>query len=111
MREAEFEELYAKHAQPLLAFLAYRTGDRAMAEDVLADTFERVLRARRRFDPRRGSKRTWLYSIALNVLRDAVRRREAELRALERVGPARRRPAPSSTRSRSGTSSCARSRA
>jgi RNA polymerase sigma factor (sigma-70 family) len=85
MREEEFERLYEEHAQGLLAFLAYRTGDRALAEDLLADTFERVLRARRRFDPRRGSRKTWVYSIALNLLRDQIRRREAEGRAVERV--------------------------
>jgi RNA polymerase sigma-70 factor, ECF subfamily len=91
MREEEFERLYEEHAQGLLAFLAYRTGDRALAEDLLADTFERVLRARRRFDPRKGSRKTWVYSIALNLLRDQIRRREAEGRAVERV----QEPAPS----------------
>ena len=34
------------------------------------DTFERVLRARRRFDPAPASEKTWLYAIALNCLRD-----------------------------------------
>lgn len=81
----DFEDLYAEHAPALLAFLVYRTGDRALAEDVLADTFERVLRARKRFDPRRASRKTWLYSIALNRLRDHLRRREAEGRALDRA--------------------------
>jgi RNA polymerase sigma-70 factor, ECF subfamily len=85
MRDDEFERLYAQHAPALLGFLVYRTGDRALAEDVLADTFERALRARRRFDPRRGSRKTWIYAIALNRLRDQARRREAESRALERV--------------------------
>ena len=66
MRDDEFERLYAEHAQPLFGFLVYRTGDRALAEDLVADTFERALRARRRFDRRRGSQKTWLYAIALN---------------------------------------------
>jgi RNA polymerase sigma-70 factor, ECF subfamily len=91
MREEEFERLYEEHAQGLLGFLAYRTGDRALAEDLLADTFERVLRARRRFDPRKGSRKTWVYSIALNLLRDQIRRKEAEGRAVGRV----QEPAPS----------------
>jgi RNA polymerase sigma factor (sigma-70 family) len=91
MRQEEFERLYEEHAQGLLGFLAYRTNDRALAEDLLADTFERVLRARRRFDPRKGSRKTWIYSIALNLLRDQIRRKEAEGRAVERV----HEPAPS----------------
>ena len=87
MRDVDFERLYGEHAAPLFGFLAYRTGDRVQAEDLLADTFERVLRARRRFDPRRGSEKTWLYSIALNLLRDDARRRGTEGRALERARP------------------------
>jgi RNA polymerase sigma-70 factor, ECF subfamily len=85
MREADFERLYADHAQSLFGFLVYRTGDRALAEDLVADTFERALRARRLFDPRKASEKTWLYAIALNCLRDQARRRAAEGRALERA--------------------------
>jgi RNA polymerase sigma-70 factor (ECF subfamily) len=87
MRDEDFERLYAAEAQPLFGFLAYRTGDRALAEDLLADTFERALRSRKRFNPRRGSGKTWLYAIALNLLRDHARRAAAEGRAIERVGP------------------------
>src|SRR5215210_390960 len=85
MRDADFERLYSEHAESLYAFLAYRTGNRARAEDLVADAFERALRARRRFDRRRGSQKAWLYSIALNLLRDDARRRGAEERALERT--------------------------
>jgi RNA polymerase sigma-70 factor (ECF subfamily) len=85
MRENEFERLFQEHAPGLLAFLAYRLRDRTAAEDVLADTFERVLRTRVRFDRRRGSEKTWLYSIALNLVRDRARRAAAEERAYERV--------------------------
>jgi RNA polymerase sigma-70 factor (ECF subfamily) len=90
MREQDFERLYAEHAQPLLAFLVYRTGDRALSEDLLADTFERVLTSRRGFDRRRGGEKTWLYTIALNLLRDHARRSSAGTRALERVGAGER---------------------
>ena len=86
MNDDDFERLYADEAAGLFSFLAYRTGDRALAEDLLADAFERALRARRRFDRRRGSQKTWLYAIALNVLRDHARRQGAEARAFERTG-------------------------
>jgi RNA polymerase sigma factor (sigma-70 family) len=85
MRDVDFERLYEREAQGLFGFLAYRTGDRGLAEDLLADTFERALRARGRFDRRRGSERTWLYAIALNLLRDHARRAGAEGRAVERL--------------------------
>jgi RNA polymerase sigma-70 factor, ECF subfamily len=86
MRDDAFERLYSEHAQALFGFLRYRTGDTALAEELLADTCERALRARRRFDPRKGSGKTWLYAIALNCLSDHARRRASEGRALERVG-------------------------
>ncbi|RKQ91771.1 RNA polymerase sigma-70 factor (ECF subfamily) [Solirubrobacter pauli] len=83
MDDDQFERLYAEEAAGLFSFLAYRTGDRGLAEDLLADAFERALRGR--FNPRKGSAKTWLYAIALNVLRDHVRRAAAESRAYERV--------------------------
>jgi RNA polymerase sigma-70 factor (ECF subfamily) len=92
MRDDDFEALYAEHAEGLFSFLAYRTGDRSLAEDLLADTFERALRHRRRFDLRRGSRKTWLYAIAVNVLRDHLRRRAVEAGANEqsdRLAPVR----------------------
>jgi RNA polymerase sigma-70 factor (ECF subfamily) len=78
----DFERLFDQHAQPLFGFLVYRTADRPLAEDILADTFERALRSRRRFDARRGSEKNWLYTIALNLLRDRQRRATAEELAL-----------------------------
>lgn len=88
MRRPDFERLYADHAQELFGFLAYRCGDRSVAEDLLADTFERALKGRRRYDPRKASAKTWIYAIALNCLRDHQRRTGAEARAIDRVGAA-----------------------
>lgn len=85
-RPDSFERLFEEHAERLFSFLAYRTGNRALAEDLLSETFERVLRSRQRFDPRRGSERRWIYTIALNLLRDQARRRAHEARALQHVG-------------------------
>src|SRR3954463_15894398 len=89
MRDDEFERLYAEEAPGLFSFLAYRTGDRALAQDLLADAFERALRSRRRYDAARGSARSWLYASAINVLRDHARRAAVEARARERMGPLR----------------------
>jgi RNA polymerase sigma factor (sigma-70 family) len=88
MRSDTFERLFEEHAERLFSFLAYRTGNRALAEDLLSETFERVLRSHHRFDPRRGSERRWLYTIALNLLRDTARRRTHEEAALQHVGAA-----------------------
>jgi RNA polymerase sigma-70 factor (ECF subfamily) len=85
MRSEDFERLYEAHAASLLAFLEYRTGNIELARDIHADTFERILKTRWRFDARKGSQKTWVFAIALNVLRDQGRRRAAEARAYERV--------------------------
>ncbi len=60
-------------------FLAYRLADRGAVEDLTQATFERALRAWPRFDPRRASERTWLLSIATNLLIDYCRRERSVL--------------------------------
>jgi RNA polymerase sigma factor (sigma-70 family) len=88
VRDDAFERLFRAYAQDLVGFLAYRTGSDAEAEDLAAAAFERAYRARRRFDPRRGSEKTWLYRIAVNLLLDRSRRLAAERRAVERASHA-----------------------
>jgi len=77
--------MYRSQLDGLFGFLVYRTGDRELAEDLTAETFTRALKCRSRFDRRKASERTWLYAIALNLLRDHARHADAELRALDRV--------------------------
>jgi RNA polymerase sigma factor (sigma-70 family) len=86
LRDEDFERLYEEHAAGLLSFLTLRTGNPAIAEDLVADTFERVIRKRGMFDRRRGTEKAWIYSIALNLLRDEARRRHIEQGATERLG-------------------------
>jgi RNA polymerase sigma factor (sigma-70 family) len=84
MRDEDFSRLFDEHAEALFAYVAYRSGDRSMAEDVVGAAFERAYKARRRFNRRRGSERAWLYAIARNLMLDEIRRRDAERRAVER---------------------------
>ena len=79
------QALYEAHARGIFSFLAYRSGDRMLAEDLLADTFERVLRARRKPMRAPSNEKAWLYRIALNALRDHARRSVVEQRALTSV--------------------------
>jgi RNA polymerase sigma-70 factor (ECF subfamily) len=64
--------------QPLIrrvyAYVAYRIGDGADAEDVTSATFERALRYRDSFDPRRGDAAAWLIGIARRCIADAMHR-------------------------------------
>ncbi len=85
MRDADFERVVRRHGSAVHAFLLYRTGDPELAEEALADCFERAYRARDSFDPRRASAKTWLCTIALNRARDLARRAETERVALGRL--------------------------
>jgi RNA polymerase sigma factor (sigma-70 family) len=46
------------------AYAAYRVGDGPDAEDVTSETFERALRYRKSYDPRKGEPVAWLIGIA-----------------------------------------------
>ena len=76
-----FERLYRSSRDDVFAYVAGLLRDRSAAEDVTATAFERAYRKRRRFDPRRGSPRAWIFGIARNAAFDELRRRgrEAEL--------------------------------
>ena len=58
------------------SYVAYRIGDGFKAEDVTSEAFERALRYRSSFDPRRGDATSWLIGIARRCIAEAALRRE-----------------------------------
>src|SRR5262245_579781 len=70
-REA-FAELVARHTRGLHAVLHAALRDRHRSEDLAQEVWIKVFGALPRYRPA-GSFRSWLYSIALNHLRDALR--------------------------------------
>jgi RNA polymerase sigma-70 factor, ECF subfamily len=60
----------------IYAYVAYRIGDGAEAEDVTSETFERALRYRDSYDPRRGEPVAWLIGIARRCIEGARLRPE-----------------------------------
>jgi len=77
-----FAEVAEEHLDDVFGYLAYLTRDRGQAEDLASSTFEKALRLWDRFDPERGSSRTWLLGIArttaLDWFRAESRRRKRE---------------------------------
>lgn len=69
-----FELLVRRHTRELHQFILRFTGDAVAAEDVVQETFLQVHSSARTFDPRRRFK-PWLFTIAANKARDALRRR------------------------------------
>jgi RNA polymerase sigma factor (sigma-70 family) len=68
-----FARLYENEVWSVYGFFGYRLGSRQEAEDLTQLTFERALRAWDRFDANRASGRTWLLTIARNLLVDHYR--------------------------------------
>ncbi len=89
-----FAEVAEEHLDDVFGYLSYLTRDRTVAEDLASATFEKALRVWARFDPRRGTARTWLLGIARTTALDwfraeSRRRRREEAAALpERVDEA-----------------------
>jgi RNA polymerase sigma-70 factor (ECF subfamily) len=69
----DFAEVYDEHIWDVYGYVAYRLSSREEAEDVTQMAFERALKAWKRFDPSRASAKTWLISIAHNLLIDHYR--------------------------------------
>ena len=68
-----FAQAAEAHLDDVYGYLAWFTGDRAAADDLAGETFERALRLWHRFDARRGSPRTWLCQVARTVALDHFR--------------------------------------
>ncbi len=74
----ELEGLYRQHARDVYRFALFLSGDAALAEDIVSETFVRLWHARARVDL--TTVRAYLFAIARNLfLQDRRRRRPAVL--------------------------------
>jgi RNA polymerase sigma factor (sigma-70 family) len=71
-----FAELYERTFPRVYAYVASLLRDRAAAEDVTAQAFERAYRKRRSYHAGRGTMEAWLFGIARNAALDELRRRK-----------------------------------
>ena len=84
-----------EHLDDVYAYLVYLTRDRSLAEELAAETFAKACSAWKRYDPRRGSPKTWLCQLArttaLDHFRAEERRRKREttyaLHDIDEVAP------------------------
>jgi RNA polymerase sigma-70 factor (ECF subfamily) len=70
---AAFDELVGRYLKELHAFLSRFVGDRALADDILQETFLQVHLSADSFDVSQRF-RPWLFTIAANKARDRLRR-------------------------------------
>jgi RNA polymerase sigma-70 factor (ECF subfamily) len=83
----EFEEIFYRFGKPVLSFIYSMTGDRALAEELTQETF---IRAFQNIGFRRAGAKisTWLFGIAHNVVREAVREKYRQKRSVALDEPA-----------------------
>ena len=71
MDEGRFEEIYRRYATDVLRFSYFYLGSREQAEDVMQDTFLRLLTSST--DLKEGAEKAWLLKVALNRCKDIWR--------------------------------------
>lgn len=71
--------LYEAHHSALFRYLVRLSGDETVAEDVVQETFLRLVR---RPPPRSDNVRAWLFTVASNIARDGLRERARHRRLL-----------------------------
>jgi len=85
-----FAELFARYKEPIYGYFRRRIVEPALAEDLTQDTFVALYRSASRYEPR-ALFRTYLYAIALKILR-AHRRKTAFRSTFFMDSPANREP-------------------
>lgn len=71
------------------AYAAYRLGAGPDAEDITSETFERALRYKDSFDPKKGPPAAWLVGIARRCVDDHLRARGREVPTEDEMLPER----------------------
>jgi len=59
--------------EPIFRTMYARTGQRTVAEDLAQETFMKAWSKCQTFNPEKASLKTWLFSIAMNTMRDFFR--------------------------------------
>jgi RNA polymerase sigma-70 factor (ECF subfamily) len=67
------QQLHDEHAAALWGFCLHLTGDRIRAEDVVQETLLRAWQRYEVLDEARGSVRSWLFTVARNIVIDEWR--------------------------------------
>jgi RNA polymerase sigma-70 factor (ECF subfamily) len=70
------KELYRRYEMQVFNFLFRYTGNRGIAQELIQDTFTRLWFAAHKFDAKKGNFKGWLYTIALNLARNEMSKKE-----------------------------------
>ena len=73
---AAFNALYVRYEKAIFNFILRYTGNRGLAQDLLQETFTRIWFAAHSFNPEKGTFKTWLFTIALNITRSEMAKKQ-----------------------------------
>lgn len=92
---AAFQALYRETAPKLFGVVLRITGNRAIAEEVVQETYVKVWQSAHRFAPEAGHPVAWLATIARNRAIDRIRAEKVERMSVPDEEALERLPAPS----------------
>ena len=78
-----FDEFYRQHASRLKAFLRHVVGSPQAAEDLVQDTFTQIWKKPGRFQPERGTLRSYLFGIGRKRALEWWRQQRPQAEAVE----------------------------
>ena len=82
---AALEAFYRRYVRQVTGFAARRCASAADVADAVAETFDRLLRSARRYDPDRGPVASFVFAIAASTIADQHRRHARERSLVTRL--------------------------
>ena len=82
-----FGSLYERYLPRIFQYVSYRVGDKAAAEDLTSDIFNKALDGFKKFNPEKAAFSTWIFSIARNTIIDYYRKHAKETKVRKDTEP------------------------
>jgi len=74
MAAINIDQIYTEYGGKIMGYIRARIRNRADAEDLCSEVYEKILRKADDFDPEKASLNTWIFTITRNTVIDFFRR-------------------------------------
>lgn len=74
MQNISVEQIYTDYSGKVMAYIRARIRNKADAEDLLSEVFEKIMKKIEGFDPEKASLNTWIFTVTRNTVIDHYRR-------------------------------------
>ena len=74
MQTVDLDQIYTEYSGKVMGYIRARVRNKADAEDLHSEVFEKILRKIEGFDPEKASLNTWIFTITRNTVIDHFRR-------------------------------------